>query len=131
MFKHILIPVDLADTAAAAKAVEVAKHIARRDGSRISVISIVPAWPDDLAKSPHDYQPDFDAYVESIRDGFDMQGDVKIGGSISGRIIEMAETKKIDLIVMASHDPRITDYLIGSNAAHVVLHGPCSVLVVR
>jgi nucleotide-binding universal stress UspA family protein len=43
----------------------------------------------------------------------------------------MVEDKKIDLIVMASHDPRVTDYLIGSNAAHVVLHGPCSVLVVR
>jgi nucleotide-binding universal stress UspA family protein len=69
MFKHILIPVDLADTAAAAKAVEAAKHIARRDGSRISVISVVPAWPDDLAKSPHDYQPDFDAYVETLRAG--------------------------------------------------------------
>jgi nucleotide-binding universal stress UspA family protein len=91
----------------------------------------VPAWPDDLAKSPHDYQPDFDAYVETLRDGFDIQGEVKIGGSISGRIIEMVEDKKIDLIVMASHDPRVTDYLIGSNAAHVVLHGPCSVLVVR
>ncbi len=35
------------------------------------------------------------------------------------------------LVVMAAHDPRITDYLIGSNAAHVVLHAPCSVLVVR
>ena len=131
MFKHILIPVDLADKAVAAKAIEAAKHIARRDGSRISVISVVPAWPDDLAKSPHDYQPDFDAHLETIRDGFDIQGEIRIGGSISGRIIEMVVDKKIDLIVMASHDPRVTDYLIGSNAAHVVLHGPCSVLVVR
>ena len=50
---------------------------------------------------------------------------------ISGRIIEMVEEKHIDLVVMAAHDPRVTDYLIGSNAAHVVLHAPCSVLVVR
>jgi nucleotide-binding universal stress UspA family protein len=32
---------------------------------------------------------------------------------------------------MGSHDPHFTDYLIGSNAAHVALHTPCSVLVVR
>jgi nucleotide-binding universal stress UspA family protein len=131
MYKHILVPVDLGDTPAAVKAVGVARHIARRDGSRISIVSIVPAWPDDPAREPRDYQLDLDAYVETFREGLDIEGEVKIGGSISGRIIETVEETKIDLIVMASHDPRVTDYLIGSNAAHVVLHAPCSVLVVR
>ncbi len=131
MYKHILVPVDLGDTPAAAKAVSVARHIARRDGSRISVVSVVPAWPDDLANEPLDYQPDLDAYVGAVAEGFDIEGEVKIGGSISGRIIETVEAKRIDLVVMASHDPRVTDYVIGSNAAHVVLHAPCSVLVVR
>ena len=131
MFKHILVPVDLGDTPAAEKAVSVAKHIARRDGSQINIVSVVPAWPEDLAKFPRDYQPEFDAYLEAIAEGFDIEGEVKTGGSISGRIIESVEDKKIDLVVMASHDPRVTDYLIGSNAAHVALHSTCSVLVVR
>jgi len=131
MYKHILVPIDLGDIGAAEQAINVAKHIARRDGSRISVISIVPAWPEDLATVPRDYQPDLDSYIDTIREGFDIDGEVKAGGSISGRIIETIEDRKIDLVVMASHNPRITDYLIGSNAAHVVLHAPCSVLVVR
>ncbi len=131
MYKHILVPVDLGDTPAAAKAVGVARHIARRDGSRISIVSIVPAWPDNLLREPPDYQPDLEAYIDAIREGLDIEGEVKAGGSISGRIIEAVEDKRIDLVVMASHDPRVTDYLIGSNAAHVVLHSPCSVLVVR
>jgi nucleotide-binding universal stress UspA family protein len=131
MYKHILVPIDLGDIGAAGKAVDVAKHIARRDGSRIRVVSVVPAWPDDLSKVPHDYQPDLDTHIDALREGFDIEGEVKVGGSISGRIIETIETMKIDLVVMASHDPRITDYLIGSNAAHVALHAPCSVLVVR
>jgi len=131
MYKHILVPVDLGDTPAAAKAVGVARHIARRDGSRISIVSIVPAWPDNLLREPPDYQPDLDAYIDAIREGLDIEGEIKAGGSISGRIIEAVEDKRIDLVVMASHDPRVTDYLIGSNAAHVVLHSPCSVLVVR
>ena len=131
MYKHILVPIDLAETLAAGKAVGVARHIARRDGSRISVISVVPAWPEDPVAEPRDYQPDLDAYIDSVGEDCDIEGDVRVGGSISGRIIETVEEKKIDLVVMASHDPRVTDYLIGSNAAHVVLHASCSVLVVR
>jgi len=132
MYKHILVPIDLSDIGVAEQSINVAKHIARRDGSRISVISIVPAWPPlELGKVPRDYQPDLDAYIDTIREGFDIKGEIKVGGSISGRIIEAIESSEVDLVVMASHDPRITDYLIGSNAAHVVLHAPCSVLVVR
>ena len=131
MYKHILVPVDLEHTDAAEKALDAAKHIARRDGARISIISVVRIWPDELASEPGDPQPAFDAYVDKVREGFDIEGEVKIGGSISGRIIEAVEEKRIDLIAMASHDPRMTDYLIGSNAAHVVLHSPCTVLVVR
>jgi len=133
MYKHILIPVDLGDVDAAQKAVAVARHLARRDGARLTMISVVPAWPEDLATEPRDYQPDLDAYIEAVTEEGDvpLAGEIKIGGSISGRIIEAIEDKQIDLVVMASHDPRITDYLIGSNAAHVVLHAPCSMLVVR
>ena len=80
MFKHILIPVDLGDTDAAAKAVNVAKHIARRDGARISIISVVPSWPDELTSDPYDYQPDLDAYVEKVREEYDIEGEIKIGG---------------------------------------------------
>ncbi len=132
MHKHILVPVDLANPDPSAKAFEAARAIARRDGARISVVSVVPTWPEDLmAKEPRDYQPDLDVFLETVSDGTDMTGEVKNGGSISGRIIEAVANKKIDLVVMASHDPKMTDYLIGSNAAHVVLHAPCSVLVVR
>ena len=130
MFKHILVPVDLGDTPAADKAVNAAKRIARRDGARISIISVVPAWPEDLASEPYDYQPDLDAYIETIREGLDIVGEVKITGSVNGRIIEAVEGKRIDLIAIASHNPWMTDYLIGSHAAHVVMHAPCTVLVV-
>ena len=41
------------------------------------------------------------------------------------------ETGNIDLIIMASHRPELQDYLLGPNAARVVRHANCSVLVVR
>ena len=131
MYKHILVPVDLDAADAAAKAMGVARHLARRDGAQLTVISVAPAWPEELARTPSGYEPKLDAYLASARQGMEIDGILKVGGSISGRIIEAIENRKIDLVVMASHNPRITDYLIGSNAAHVVLHSPCSVLVVR
>ena len=46
-------------------------------------------------------------------------------------MINVAKEIKADLIVMASHRPELRDYLLGPNAARVVRHADCSVLVVR
>ena len=46
-------------------------------------------------------------------------------------ILEYANESDIDLIMVASHNPGIQDYLIGSTAARIVRHAQCSVLVDR
>jgi len=131
MFGHILVPVDLDDEAVAAPAMAEAVRLAARDTARLSVVSVVPHWPDDPRETPGSFQPKLDAFIDAHARGRFADGIVKVGGSVAGRIEEVAEEIGADLIVMASHDPKISDYLIGSNAAHVVLHTPCSVLVVR
>ncbi|MGQ7113147.1 universal stress protein, partial [Escherichia sp. TWPC-MK] len=45
--------------------------------------------------------------------------------------LEMAKKIPAHMIIIASHRPDITTYLLGSNAAAVVRHAECSVLVVR
>jgi len=45
--------------------------------------------------------------------------------------LRLAGQVGVDLIVMGSHRSNMEDYLLGPNAAHVVSHGNCSVLVVR
>ena len=131
MFQHILVPVDLGDVDAAEKAMAKAIGLARRDGAKLCVMSVVPGWPDEAGAARPDWQSELDRYVAALEAGLPIDAVVREGGSISGRILEAIEEREIDLVVMASHNPRITDYLIGSNAAHVVLHAPCSVLVVR
>ena len=54
-----------------------------------------------------------------------------IEGHAASAILELAEDKKADAIVIASHKPGWQDYLIGSTASRVVRHAKCSVLVVR
>ena len=46
-------------------------------------------------------------------------------------IIDYAATHSIDCIVMGSHKPGLSDYLLGSTAARVVRHAPCAVHVYR
>jgi nucleotide-binding universal stress UspA family protein len=50
----------------------------------------------------------------------------------SGRtIVDYAKQSGIDLIIVASHRPELSDYFLGSTASHVVRHAACAVHVVR
>jgi len=47
-------------------------------------------------------------------------------------IVDLAKKEKADLIIMGSHGRTgLSRLLLGSVAAHVVTHAPCSVLVVK
>jgi nucleotide-binding universal stress UspA family protein len=46
-------------------------------------------------------------------------------------ICEVARDRKVDLVVIGSHGYSGVDRVIGTTAAKVVNHAPCSVLVVR
>ena len=53
------------------------------------------------------------------------------GPTIYTEILAFAEEVGGDLIVVGSHRPAMKDYLLGTNAARVVRHARCSVLVAR
>ena len=52
-------------------------------------------------------------------------------GSVYNEVLAEAESVKADLIVIGSHRPAMSTYLLGSNATTIVRHAPCSVMVVR
>ena len=52
-------------------------------------------------------------------------------GSVYDQVLAEATEFNADLIVVGSHRPSMSTYLIGSNAARIVRHAKCSVLVVR
>ena len=131
MFQSILVPVDILDPDIAEAAFARALALARPGKARITAVSVVPAWPDDLARLPQDHEPRLQDWVDARRGAAAVSVMLKVGGSIAGRLQEAISEVGADLVVMASHNPRITDYLIGSNAAHLALHAPCSVLVCR
>ena len=52
-------------------------------------------------------------------------------GSPAGRINELAEAEKADLVVIASHQPGLSDYFIGSTASRCAAHCHSAVLIDR
>lgn len=52
-------------------------------------------------------------------------------GKVYAEILAAASKIDADLIILASHNPEMSDFLIGSNAARVARHADRSVLIVR
>lgn len=141
MYRHVLLAVDLAQPESQQKAVETAVQYARAFGSTLHVITVVPDFglsivggffPKDQEKQAleHARQALHRYTAEHIPEGIPVQHIVG-HGSVYEEILRYAKTVACDLIVMASHRPGLQDYLLGPNAARVVRHATCSVLVVR
>ncbi|HEY9549742.1 MAG TPA: universal stress protein [Kiloniellaceae bacterium] len=141
MFKDILLPLDLSNAASQERTVSAAIELAKSFGSRLHVMTIVPTFGEGFVSSffPADYQDNamaaakeqLHAFVrEHIPKGIPVQHVVTCG-TIYEEILTFARQHSIDLIVMASHRPELSDYLLGPSAARVTRHAACSVMVVR
>jgi universal stress protein F len=137
MPRTIVVPVDLSLPDTGAKAVAQAKQY---DPEAKLVLLFVAAptpgyvtanIPDDFLKArKKEAQKALSAFAD--RTGVTNEADLVIRTGHPGReILSYAEETNADLIVIASHDPRWGDFLLGSVAAFVVRHAHCSVLVVR
>jgi nucleotide-binding universal stress UspA family protein len=139
MFKTILVPVDVSQLDAAISALSLAKDLAGARGGKIVLLNVVEEVPNYVAAEiPAEVLSGSVERAETELTGFaereGIAGDAEIvirRGHAARDILAFAGDRKADMIVMASHDPGIADYFLGSVAGHVVRHAHCSVLVVR
>lgn len=141
MFKTILLPIDLGEESSWKKALPAALLHARSEGGSLTLVTVVPDFGESIVGTyfPTDFADKAVTKVEADLEAFraaHVPGDVPSkaivrAGSIYHEIITVAEEIGADLIVLASHRPALSDYLLGPNAARVVRHVRCSVLVVR
>jgi nucleotide-binding universal stress UspA family protein len=140
MFKSILVPIDIAHRSSWQFALPQAIELAKAGGSALTVMTVVRDLKAMLEGVHLGYQLEqmvteaegkLAAVLDLYRaDGVSIQVEVRTG-SIAHEILAAARSHGADLILMASHRPEMRDYLIGPNAAHVVQHASCSVLVLR
>ncbi len=139
MFKTILLPVDLQEPSSWEKALPAALQLANDYSAELHVVAAVPPLPGQIyGYFPEDFEPKMieegkaaiEAFAAEHAAGRRIVPHVDQGQPYDV-IIALAKKIKADLIVMASHRPELKDYLLGPNAARVVRHASCSVMVVR
>lgn len=141
MYKDILLAIDLGHDESWKKALPTAVEYAKAFDATLHLCAVVPDYgmsivgqyfPEDFEKKAlADAEARLHAFVdEHVPD--DLRTQVVVGhGRIYEELLRAAAQTRCDLIIMASHRPDLTDFLIGPNAIKVVSHADCSVLVVR
>lgn len=137
MYKSIVVPVDLGHEERAKPMIELAKRLGEK-GTRITLVNVVEDIPTYVAAElpggiiDKAKQKAREA-LEKIAKSNDLDaGAIEVkSGQAATSILGIAEQKKADLIIIASHQPGLQDYFLGSTAARVVRHAKCTVLVMR
>lgn len=140
MFNHILLGVDGSEHAL--RAAKTAADLARSMKSEI--LRIVVAYD---SVPPYLGEPNMQTAISArMKEAEDvLQKAMEVVGEIPGKIhtetlegppaeaiLDVANTRKCDLIVMGSRGlGRLTGLLLGSQSQKVVQHAPCPVLIVR
>jgi len=139
MIKSILVPVDLAQNETGASALALARDVGEKYGSKLTLLHVVERVPAfiqaQLPAGAHaKVLEDAKARLTAFAAEHGLSGNAEVltrEGSPATEILGFASEARSDMIVIASHDPGVADYFLGSTAARVVRHAHCSVLVVR
>ncbi|MFD1696616.1 universal stress protein [Roseibium aestuarii] len=137
MFKTILVPVDPAESDFAAEALAKAKQFASEYGTKVHLLAVCPDVQAFVASQlPEDFRDQELSYARALLEKLAADMGIPVDlhvrfGTVYHEVLEAAEKISADLILMTSHKPKLSTYFIGSNAAHVVRHAPCSVMVLR
>lgn len=140
MYKKILVPIDVSHPESGGIALGAAAEIADASGAEMALLSVIADVPNLVAAQlPSGYAEKAAATAQQELENIAGKAGLKDGsytlsvrdGAAHHEILEEAEKIGADLIVVLSHLPELTDYLLGSTAARVVRHANCSVLVVR
>ena len=136
MYNTILVPIDPSHKERIGPMLETAKLLADGNTKIIlaTVVEDIPAYvaaqipPDVLKKSEVEALNGLNAIAKN--DGLEAETEIRRGHA-GNTILDIADEKEVDVIVIASHKPGWEDYLIGSTAARVVRHAKCAVHVLR
>jgi nucleotide-binding universal stress UspA family protein len=140
MFHRIILGVDLTDDAPVPKGLTEALELAKASGGELRLVNVQPLLPATFMEYvPADFDEEQEkratdalaAIVAKIDLPASRLSQAVVSGGIYHELLREAAQWRADLVVVGSHRPVMSDYLLGSNAKTIVGHALCSVLVVR
>jgi universal stress protein F len=144
MSKKILVPIDISEMELTKQVIPHVENYAKLDDATIHFLAVIPdytyfaSYGLGYASIAPDAREREAAAMETLSEiiaKFKIPDDRiekhVLSGTPKDHILGLAEDIDADVIILASHRPSMSTYLLGSNAAAVVRHARCSVLVVR
>jgi nucleotide-binding universal stress UspA family protein len=140
MYKRIVLAVDLAEPTPSPKGLKQAVELAKTGGGELRLVNVQPVMPATFMEYvPVDFDVEqaklateaLDAILAAVELPAERKTAATRAGGIYHELLQEASEWDADLIVVGSHRPVMSDYLLGSNAKTIVRHAQCSVLVVR
>ncbi len=136
MYKKIIVAVDVSALEKGERILRTASNLLDGDGT-ILVVNVVEDMPGYLVSDLTvdlivAARKDAETQLLELRQKVGIEADIEIRqGSPAREILAASEEQGADLIIVASHIPDLSNYLIGATADRVVRHATCSVLVDR
>ena len=140
MFKKILVPIDVSQSDSGAASLNAAADLGSTTGAELVLLNVVSPVPNLVASQlPSNYIEAAQESASKVMEEMASKAGLKSGsfeirtarGSTYDEILSAANSSGADLIVVASNQPGLSDYLLGSTAAKIVRHAKISVLVIR
>jgi len=135
MYKNILVPVSFEADRNAQGAMAIAQALVAEGGSItcLHVLEQLPKYATEYLPEGHMEAAKADIIdgLKSLVEGVANASASVVEGHASRTILSHADNNAVDLIIVASHQPGMQDYLLGSTAAKVVRHAKCAVHVLR
>jgi len=137
MFKKIMTPVDLSHADRLGRALDVTADMAKTHGAEVVYVGIAAAAPSAVAHTPEEYAEKLGAFAaaQSAKHGHTASAhaitshdpSVDLNRTLEATVRDLG----VDLVVMATHLPNVTDYIWSGHGAHVAAHSEASVFLVR
>ncbi len=137
MYDRILLPISLeAERDANLETAFAAARALANPGAELTVLHVMetlPAYavldvPGDLLEVTRNR---LSASLKEAAKGLPGARAILISGHTGRSILDYAEEKNVDCIIVGAHQPNLQDFLLGSTASSVVQNAKCAVLVVR
>lgn len=144
MSKKILVPIDISEMELTKQVIPHVEGYAKQNDATIHFLAVIPDYTyfasyglgyASVVPDAREREAEAMKALSEIVAKFSLPGDRVekhvLSGTPKDHILQLAEDIDADVIILASHRPSMSTYLLGSNAAAVVRHAKCSVLVVR
>ncbi|NNE52777.1 MAG: universal stress protein [Sulfitobacter sp.] len=137
MFKRIMMPVDLTHLETQTRALDCARDLAKTYGATVTYVGVTSPTPSSAAHSPEEFAEKLRAFAreQGKKNGIKTEFHSMIAHDptteLDDALLKAVSETLADVVVMASHDPGLVDYIWPSNGGKIAAHAHTSVFLVR